>query len=187
MEIDTPPEEQIPDSPLEAVPPKRRPVKTILIVAGAIFISLILCCGILTLPSLRGVRDQDEIIGVIDTFMEAMADQDVERAYALNAEVVQEQLPISKLEELVEGSNYVLFDGYQSIEVTQFNPRNSVNTNPNAPKGLNAKVSGKVNYSGGYTGTFNATVILEENEWKLYGINVIAPPDKFEDYLKSNS
>ena len=95
-------------------------------------------------------------------------------------------MPLSKMQEMLKGPNFALFDGYEKVEVTYLNIGPAFSTNPNAPQGTVAKVSGGVTYKDGYTGQFQAVLEQENKEWKIHNINVTAPPKKFEDYLKSN-
>jgi len=50
-----------------------------------------------------------------------MANKDAENAYALFSPRAQRQIPISKIQELLDGKNYFLFEGYQSLSVSNPN------------------------------------------------------------------
>jgi hypothetical protein len=117
---------------------------------------------------------------VLDQYMQAMDDKDVERAYALFSERARRQVPIGKLQELVEGSNYLIFEGYQSLKVQNIRLMATVNTNPDMPQGDVAQVDGVVNFEGGIQGTFNGTLEKADGRWQIHGVFVNVPPTKIK-------
>jgi len=127
--------------------------------------------------------EQAAITPVIDRFMQAMTQRDANAAYHLFSSRAQRQMPIADLTKLVDGPNYALFDGYQSITIDSTNLTSAINTNPDEPQGTVASVNGKVTYLGGVTGTFRATLEKEVDDWRLFFINVTVPPEK----IKSSS
>lgn len=81
---------------------------------------------------------------------------------------------------MLAGNNYALFEGYQSVTIQNINITTGVNTNPDVPQGLVAKVDGIVTYSGGFTGSFNAVLEREGDHWALDAININIPPNKIQ-------
>ncbi len=80
---------------------------------------------------------------------------------------------------MIEGNNFVLFEGYQSVEVLNLNVSQAFNTNQNLPQGTVAKVDGTISYDGGFIGQFNAVLEKEGDVWRLHNINITVPPNKF--------
>ena len=144
-------------------------------------------CALVFGSSLLGVATQkDAVAKVIDASMQAMSKKNANQAYALFSKRTQRQVPISKVEEALQGANFAVYDGYLKIEITSLTIGPQVNTNPDVPQGTVAKVAGTVTYEGGYKGQFQAILEQEDSEWKVDGLNVTAPPQKFEDYLKKS-
>jgi hypothetical protein len=53
-----------------------------------------------------------------------------------------------------------------------------VNSNPDAPQGTVAEVSGTISYAGGIKGDFDAVLEKHGGKWQLDSINITVPPDK---------
>ncbi len=115
----------------------------------------------------------------MDEFMSAMADKDAAKAYALFSIRSQRNTTLADVEKLLDGNNYILFEGYRSVTLRNLNLSAAFNSNPDLPQGTVAKVEGTVSYEGGFTGAFNAVLEQEGDKWRLFGINVTVPPDKF--------
>ncbi len=169
------------DSPLPAKAPKTR--RNALLIAGVALVGVCLClgvCGIVVWRSMTTVvNETPEVERVIDEFMTSMEAKDAAAAYALFSTRAQRTVTLADGEKMLEGNNYVLFEGYRSVAVAQINISAKVNTNPDAPQGAVAEVAGNVTYTDDTTGTFTAVLEKEEGEWRLSGINVTVPPDKF--------
>ena len=127
---------------------------------------------------IRVAQERDDVTAVIDEFMREMEKENAVAAYALFSTRAQRQVPLSGIEELLEGSNYALFEGYDSVMVTDVTINAEFNTDLDLPQGAVAEVSGPVTYQGGITGSFTAVLEKEGDEWRLHFINVTVPPDK---------
>lgn len=149
-------------------------------IAGAIFLCVALAAVLIGRSILSIASEQAAIAPVVDHFMQAMAQRDANAAYQLFSSRAQRQTTLANISKLLDGANYVLFDGYQSVAIDSTNLTNAVNTNPDVPQGTVAEVSGKVSYRGGVTGTFRATLEKEGDAWRLFSINVVVPPDKLQ-------
>jgi hypothetical protein len=156
----------------------------VIAIVAAIFVCC-LCTGLCGLIFGRGifttVRETGDVSLVIDSFMRYMENKDIESAYNLFSVRSRSQTPVSDLEDLISGNNYVLFDSYQSLSITNVNISAAFNTNPDLPQGTVAKVEGIVYYSNGFQGSFNAVLEQEGDQWRLFGIQVNVPPNKFEN------
>ncbi|MFT3890296.1 MAG: nuclear transport factor 2 family protein [Anaerolineales bacterium] len=176
--------------PEPVTPPPATPVSTdnkrsnrnqLLIIAGLV---LVVCLGVCVCVALGGgalgsvFKEQAPVKAVIDDFMKAMLQKDTEKAYSLFSARVRRQIDISELEKMIKGNNYILFEGYQSIEINNFKVSTSVNTNQNLPQGKVATVNGIVYYSGDIAGKFDAVLEKEGDTWRIHNINVTVPPDK---------
>jgi hypothetical protein len=160
--------------------------RTIIIVAVAVLVTLCLCIGLcfaaggwgIVSGMIKAIQEQDDVQAVIDEFMRAMVNQDSETAYALFSTRSQKNTALSDVEKLLQGNNFALFDGYQSLSVTNINIKAAFNTNPDMPQGTIAEVSGTITYNNNFIGKFTSVLEEENDEWKLFNINVTIPPDK---------
>lgn len=165
--------------------PRRRSKTWLWIVLGILGVGL-LCVGVVVCVSTlalgaRSVESEREpVTAVLDAYMEAMAAQDAERAYALFSPRAQRQIPLADIEELLDGNNYMIFEGYQRLSLQSFNISTAVNTDPDVPQGLVAKVNGTITYAGQITGSFNGVLEKVDDQWMLDGIHVTVPPDKLK-------
>jgi uncharacterized membrane protein len=180
--------------PTPTIPPKKSR-RTPLLIGGLIVLLvavLCLCMGLCCVlvyfcsSTLGGsIAQRGEVAKVVDAYMRAMADKDLDRAYALFSSRAQKQAPRSAFEDMLTGANFAVFDGYEAVEVQMLTTGPKFNTNPNAPQGQVTQTSGTVTYAGGYEGSFQAILEQENGEWKLYYIKVVVPPKKLEEYLKN--
>jgi hypothetical protein len=117
---------------------------------------------------------------VLDAYMRHMANKDADSAYALFSPRAQRQIPISEVQEMLEGNNYFLFEGYQSLSMTNLNISAAANTNPDLPQGTVAEVTGVITYEGDIQGSFNGVLEKVGDEWMIDGIYVTVPPSKIK-------
>jgi hypothetical protein len=161
--------------------------KNLWVIVG-IAIAVLCCCSIICIVAIglgvvggsKVAAEKAPIESVLDSYMKYMAAKDFESAYALFSPRAQRQFPISKIKELLDGNNYMVFEGYQSLSVNNLNISAAANTNPNIPQGTVAKVTGTVTYEGGIQGTFNGTLEKVNEKWQIDGIFVNVPPSKFK-------
>jgi hypothetical protein len=181
-------EASLADEPLTRAPgkPSKWSGKWPLFVGGAAVLGLMLCVGlcIATLGSnfLTVVTQKGNVAAVLDEFMKAMANKNAEHAYSLFSSRAKQQVPSSEIESWLEGANFVLFDGYDTLQVRTLNINLVHNTDPSKPQGTVAQVSGSINYAGGYEGSFQAILEKEGDGWMLDHIQVNAPAEKFDNY-----
>lgn len=154
------------------------------IIAGAALV-VICICGVICLALLgtgvgKIIVERAPIEAVLDAFMKDMQAKDVESAFALFSPRVQRQISIADVQDMIDGNNYILFDGYQSLAVQNLNLTAAANTNPDLPQGTVANVDGAISYSGGFTGSFEATLEKVDGKWMIHRINITVPPDKFQ-------
>jgi hypothetical protein len=180
--------EQAPVSPVDTdssnTPKKKQ--RTIVIIVVALIAVMCLCIGICVIAGgfgtvtgiIRTAQERDDVTAVIDQFMRAMEKKDAPAAYALFSTRAQRQMDLSDLEEMVTGSNYVVFDGYESIVVTNLGIKAAFNTNPDVAQGTIAEVVAAITYKGGVTGKLTAVLEEEDGEWRLHNFNITVPPSK---------
>jgi tetratricopeptide (TPR) repeat protein len=108
----------------------------------------------------------------------------VDKAYEYFA--AQARIPEvrANLEEMSKGSMFAMFDGYQAIAIQTATIGLEKSEDV---QGTVARVSGAVQYDGGYTGTFQATLIQEGSTWRLINMNVAAPPQKVNAAAQASS
>ncbi|MEJ2211208.1 MAG: hypothetical protein P8129_19505 [Anaerolineae bacterium] len=131
--------------------------------------------------AVKALLERDDVERVVDEFMQAMAGRDIDSAYAFISTRSKRTTPRSELEELLQGNNYMLFDGYESLHIASINLGARLQTNPDLPQGTVATVSGQITYEGGYDGRFEAILEQEEDEWRIHSIRITVPPDKLDN------
>jgi hypothetical protein len=175
------PEAQV-SVPLSAQPPKSN--KKLWMIVTIVVIALCLC--LVAFVALFGTslykvsKEKSPVESVLDDYMEYMVNKDAESAYALFSPRIQRQFPISKIQDLLDGNNYILFEGYQNLSVSNLNISKMANTNPDAPQGTVAKVTGAINFEGGIQGSFNGTLEKVDGVWMIDGIFITVPPEKIK-------
>lgn len=163
--------------------PQKSSKKTWIIVGGIVIVvglCLVACFAIFGTGMYKVYTEKAPIESVLDSYMRYMADKDAEGAYALFAPRAQRQIPISDVQEMLEGNNYVLFEGYQSLSVSSLNISAVTNSNPDVPQGTVAKVAGSITYEGEIQGTFNAVLEKVGEAWRVDSLHVSVPPSKIE-------
>jgi hypothetical protein len=173
-----------PVSPVVISPPPKKSRKNLWIILG-IAVSLlcfgsIICVSVIAFGAGKVAAEKAPVEAILDSYMNYMAAKDPERAYALFSPRAQRQIPISEIQEWIEGNNYILFEGYQSLSVQNLNINFAINTNPDVPQGTVAEVTGIISYEHGIQGTFNGILEKVEGNWQIDGIFVNIPPDKFQ-------
>ena len=179
-----------PSSPSQELPPSMpvAPIKArrgfpILAVFGLGAAALVCVCGVVAMVTLGGgalkvFTDRPKVEAVIGEFMLAMNEGDTDRALALFSARARRQMSVSDLETMLEGKNIYLFEGYESVTISSFNLTAAATTNADAPQGTVAKVTGTIEYAGGFQGVVEATLEQDGGEWGLFFININIPPDK---------
>ncbi len=161
-------------------PARRKLVITLGILLGLLCLCLTLCAGTLGLRGVQAMREQAQVERVIDAFMRAMADKDVEKAYGLCSTRFKSEKTMADLELALQGNNFVVFAGYQSLRVDSTDVLASINMfRAGGSPSTVMSVRGTVTYDDGYTGTFEAVMDREAEAWRVSRINVVVPPDKF--------
>jgi hypothetical protein len=180
------------EEPMDLETKRKKRNRTIIIV-GIVLVILCVCtiAGISLLSVIGktavGFSDnQADVQEVIDNFMKLMTDKNVDKAFDLFSSRAQKKMSISDLEKLIDGSNFALLEGYERLEITTFNLRKAINSNPDLPQGTVAEVQGVVYYEGGLTGNIEAVLEKENDKWRLHFINITVPPEKFEQYFEEN-
>lgn len=165
-------------------PPAKKSKKNLWIILGvalgALCLGSIICVAVIALGAGKVAVEKAPIEAILDSYMKYMVAKDTESAYALFSPRAQRQFPTSKIQELIEGNNYIIFEGYQSLSVQSLNISVAAYTNPDVPQGTVAKVTGIIAYENGIQGTFNGTLEKVEGKWQLDGIFVSVPPNKLQ-------
>jgi len=172
---------------LEAIEQESKPgnwKRVVLIVVGILI--LMSCCTAAVFFGAKmftGVVQEGTAVGeVLQDFMVYMERKDTTQAEKLFSSRALRQMGENDLDEMLEGFNYALFDGFLNLEISQLNIKKAVNSNPNLPQGTIAEITGVVNYEKGYKGKIEAVLEKENGIWKIHMINVTVSPEKFEDF-----
>jgi hypothetical protein len=112
--------------------------------------------------------------------MKNMEAKDVESAFALFSPRAQRQMSITDLEELTEGNNYRLFEGYESMSLQDFELLAAADTDPDMPQGTIANVTAIAFYADGFTGDLTAVLEKVDGKWRVFSFQVNVPADKFQ-------
>jgi hypothetical protein len=152
----------------------------VILVLGILCLCSIICIAIIGAGGIKIANEKPSITSVLDSYIQFMANKDAESAYALFSPRAQRQIPQSKLQEMLEGNNYIVFEDYQNLSVTTYTISVVANTNPNLPQGNVSKVSGTIHYKGDIQGTFNGTLEKVGDKWMIDGIYVTVPPSKIK-------
>lgn len=148
---------------------------------AVLFVSTALAVSSCDMSSTISVSDaQNAAWELGDAYMRAMANRDVPQAYALFSTRLQQVYSLSDVEGLLQGNNYGLFEGYESLEVGTVVVTLRFSTNPAVPNTI-AQVKGTINYQGGVQGTFEANMELEDGKWRLSKVWIVVPPEKLQD------
>ena len=162
--------------------PKKSNKKTwmiIGIVAAILLLCSIICIALFGTGMYKVYKEKAPVESVLDTYMQRMLDKDAESSFALFSPRAQRQMSISQLQEMFEGNNYLLYEGYQSLSISNIYISVAANTNPDLPQGTVAEVDGIIMYEGDIQGSFNGVLEKVDDEWMLFSITVTVPPDKF--------
>jgi hypothetical protein len=112
--------------------------------------------------------DQTQIQNTLDKFMQALAKKDVDSAYAMLSASGQKQAPKAKMRQMVQGTNFTVFEDYQSTEIEQLSVSQSFNGGQSQNQHtVQAYVAGYFHYSDGVKRRFTASLVKEEDTWKI--------------------
>ncbi len=165
-------------------PSPKKSNKNFWIIAGIGVTVLCLCSFLCVALVGTGVGkvmiERSPVEATLDTLLKNMAAKDVESTFALFSPRAQRQMVITDLEELTEGNNYKVFEGYESISIQNLKLNVAANTNPDMPQGTVANVTAIVSYTDGFTGNLTAVLEKVDDEWKIFNFNIVVPPDKFQ-------
>lgn len=167
------------EPPLVQAEKPKRSLKFYVVIA-AVFVCACLTIGgaVVAIGLNRVSSERAPVESVLVDFMEAMATKDSEAAYAVYSPRAQRQFSQDVIEDMMVGNNFVLFEGYQSLMLTNIKILAVTNTNPNVAQGTVAEVTGIISYEGDFTGQFDATLEKDDEQWLLHNINVTVPPNK---------
>jgi hypothetical protein len=177
------------ESPIEAAleplgpaaPAAKKPRSKIWILGGiglGVLFCLVVCGLIFGAAVVKAMVEKPKAEKVLAEFMQAMSEDDGDQAYALFSAYSKKGTSLADIEKMLSGKNFVLFEGYQSLKITNFNMRAGFSTNPDMPQGNYAVATGTISYDGGFTGNFNATLEPDGKLWRIFGIYVTVPVDK---------
>jgi hypothetical protein len=173
-----------------AEPEVKKSKKRIFLRVVTLLVLLSWVCGATGLAALFTDRrqsqgEQSAALDVVDQYMRYMQVNNAKDAYNLLSLRQQQFISLNDLEAQLDGKNHVPYEGYQSIRVKQFKISSRFFSNVQILPGISAELICDVNYHGGLVGEITATLEKQDGEWKLSGIRIIAPPDKFRNVLRA--
>lgn len=112
---------------------------------------------------------------LVEKYMRLMAAHNSAAAESLFSQEIDPYDTKRELDAMLRGPNYVLFEGYRSLnsEGGSFFHRQGCLTNTST---LN--VQGPISYEDGTVGHFTAQMVRERDAWALLGVSVVVPPAK---------
>jgi hypothetical protein len=157
----------------------KKPRRMVVVVIGVLVLFSAICAAAIALSVGKVAVEKAPIEAVLDSFMKSMAAKDVQSAYGFFSPSAQKQFPFSQLQELTEGANFAVFEGYQSLSVQNTKIITTGNVyHPDLPKEIDAPVTGVTFYDDGFQGTLDGTLEKVDGKWLIYRFNVVVPPDK---------
>jgi hypothetical protein len=123
----------------------------------------------------RNEENGAEWEGVADEFMCAMRDGKVAEAFAMFASGPEKWATVPELQDAVTSNKYVLFDGYEGLEMTSWNQH--IGTDGNF-----VTIEGNTFYGGSYEGTFTFVLVKQRESWRVYSFYVWVPWDKMDAF-----
>jgi len=155
--------------PFAAEPPPRRNSALWWVIGGGL--AAMCCCGgpcigmlvpgVYVLVS-EGANVGQVVTGFLEDINAKRTDSALDR-FSANA-ISEASLTREKMEELADDPN---FRGAAKASVSSINIKSNFNSDPKVPQGTFAEASGSISYSGGDSGTFNATLQKEGGKWRL--------------------
>ena len=152
-----------------------------------IILCIAVCCifpGILGgwLPRVRHAFDVSTRL--IDGYMQAMRDKDVELALSFLAEANRGGLTRETLLAELEGYSYACYDGHEWVQI-QAETIEKKRTQVGDPNTETLHVEGKIAYTKPlnfyqFEGYLFADLVKEDNQWKIDHIEIFVPPEKVE-------
>ncbi len=140
-------------------------------IVGGVVVLCIASCGILGYLGYRTVtKEQPLIQASLDGFMKAMSAKDAEKASAMFSS--RASTGVDQLKQMLEGPHAVLFQKYQSLSINEFRIRAGTQTAVPGFSGLTAEIGGSIQYQDGSRRAYQAVLIKEGKQWKLYSINI---------------
>jgi len=150
------------------------------VVIGILCLCALVCVAVFGASMFKVFTEKAPVETVINTYMQYMAGKDADSAYELFSPRAQRQFSISAINELLEGNNYFLFEGYQGLSATNLNISISANADPDLPQGTVAEVTGTLDFEGDIQGSFSCVLEKVGDQWMIYNINITVPPDKIK-------
>jgi hypothetical protein len=129
----------------------------------------------ISLPRIEHPAVQASIEKAINEFMLAMANKDCHKAFNIYSTRAKSQTSLSIIRQMVDGSNFSLFNGYRSVQIKFVDILPQPPTNPEGSQYPIALVVGVLTYAGGHIGNFDATLENEDNEWKIFLLRINQP------------
>lgn len=133
-----------------------------------IFIMLLFAPAVITiakfdLPALASLH----------VFMQKMARKDFESAYSQYAPQVKEKMSSADLQEMVEESSSVMFEGYKGFTVRDFDLRVPYSTpDDSEPLDYSVKIEGTMFYQGKSSRPFSAVLVLVDDRWAIESLQI---------------
>ncbi len=181
--MDTAPSEKARDD-LDGQPPSQpvTPTKTtVWIMAGGlvVFCLCALVCSLVFVPGmLKRAAQSKQVPIVLDAVMQSMAAGDTQKAYELFSKSTPGRLDLAGVQAMLQENTPSVFSGYQSLKISAINFNTSYNysTSPTSqgdqPAGQFILSDGTLTYSGGLTRKFEAILVEEQGELKIYRIDI---------------
>jgi hypothetical protein len=147
-------------------------------------IAIVVALVVNNLSRLPAALGQNQTL--VENFMHDGVQQDSQAAFALFSSRGQQQMPLSKIQDLFSKNNRPLFAGYQSLEVNSYNFHtgsggSDPSTELDLPDGTFLILRGTVHYDNGVDGSFTAVLEQVDKDMMLYDVEISVPPARFRE------
>jgi len=147
-------------------------------VAVCVCLSLVALLFVAARAFITSADNQDDWLALSDAYMQSMAAKDVETAYQLFSQEARREMGQSEFAGLLEGPLFALFDGYEDLNI------GSWQINLNYPEGKTVELTGYISYLENVEGRYEAILVEEDGQWKIYWFYVSVAPEKINDFAK---
>lgn len=166
-------------SPQTNIPPRKKNklFGWLFVVMAILGVCSCLCIGYVLVSIAYSLNTQmrgtAEITPVLKDYMQKMSNRDFQSAAEIFIPEKRQEVYNSTKD--MSDEFFTIFEGYQDLTISNFVL--AIRTDPSEK--FTSKVTGRIDYEGGFTGSFSAILQYVDNEWKIDSIEIVVPPEKF--------
>lgn len=154
---------------------KPKPKRIVLKIVGAIVLVIVLLMGYLLY---QGTKNGPQVSQTVTNFLTYVSDNDLESAYELTGSQFKEEISMQEFQKFIS-STKAQYSDFQEQKQTGFTVKKY------AGQPTKYVYSGKITYADGETGELSATLVKENNEWKILSVNVEVGVKRLEKFQQT--